>query len=442
MTSSHTPAARRPRRAPAPAAASVTVPIAPPVTVTDPALVSALERAQAEIASLSANASAAKAELAALRNTFAVAEYATDGRLLAANTPFLAMMGYTFDEVRGHSHRLFVESGSVASAEYTAWWRTLANGENRHEEVRRLAKGGEVRWLIAGYHPIPDASGRPCKIVQYATDVTAQKRLLATVAQNAQALAAAAEQLTASSHSMSATAEETSAQASVVSAASEQVSRSVDTVAIGTGEMGASISEIAANASQATAVAANAVQVAEATNRTVTKLGVSSAEIGKVIKVITSIAQQTNLLALNATIEAARAGDAGRGFAVVATEVKELAKETARATEEISQKIEAIQEDTGAAVNAIHEISGIIGQIAHIQTTIASAVEEQTATTAEMSRNVQEAAKGTAEIAHNINGVAEASIATSQGAADSLQAASELTRMAAELQSILRQFQF
>jgi methyl-accepting chemotaxis protein len=171
-------------------------------------------------------------------------------------------------------------------------------------------------------------------------------------------------------------------------------------------------------------------------------LGQSSSEIGKVVKVITSIAQQTNLLALNATIEAARAGEAGKGFAVVANEVKELAKETAKATEFISSKIDAIQADTEGAVTAIKQISLIINQINDLQATIASAVEEQTATTNEMARNVSEAATGSSDIAQNITGVAQAAISTSQGAADSLQASSELARMASELQSMVAKFNF
>ncbi|MEI8256622.1 MAG: methyl-accepting chemotaxis protein, partial [Deltaproteobacteria bacterium] len=260
------------------------------------------------------------------------------------------------------------------------------------------------------------------------------------LSRNGSAVAAASEQLNAVSQQMAAGAEETSAQALAVSASSEQVSKNVQTVATSTEEMGASVKEIAKNATEAAKVASAAVKLAETTNDTISKLGQSSAEIGQVIKVITSIAQQTNLLALNATIEAARAGEAGKGFAVVANEVKELAKETAKATEDISRRIEAIQGDTKSAVEAIGKIGGVIRQISDIQSTIASAVEEQSSVTNEIDRNVTEAAKASTEIAQNINGVAEAARSTSEGAANTKTAASDLSRMAAELQSVLSQF--
>jgi len=266
------------------------------------------------------------------------------------------------------------------------------------------------------------------------------QRSMQQIGHNAASLAASSEQLTAISQQLAGNAEETATQANVVSAASEQVSKNVSVVASGSEQMQASIREISKSANEAARVAKNAVNVAEATNHTITKLGDSSIEIGQVIKVITSIAQQTNLLALNATIEAARAGEAGKGFAVVANEVKELAKETAKATEEIGQKIEAIQGDTKGAVLAIGEISSVINQINDISNTIASAVEEQTVTTNEIGRNVTEAAKGTNEIAQNNSGVADAARSTTAGTIDTEKAAKALSQMAAQLQTLVSEF--
>jgi methyl-accepting chemotaxis protein len=261
-----------------------------------------------------------------------------------------------------------------------------------------------------------------------------------TIENSAAALAGASERMTDTSTHIAASAEQTSVQAQAVSAAAEEVSRSVETVSAGSEEMGASIREISQNAAEAARVAAEAVSVTATTSATMGKLGESSAEIGNVIKTITSIAEQTNLLALNATIEAARAGDAGKGFAVVASEVKDLAQETARATEDISRRVEAIQADTSGAVAAIEEISVVIERISEFQTTIASAVEEQTATTAEMNRSVSEAATGSGEIAENITGVAEAARMTSQSVIETQEATADLARMSSELRSVVSAF--
>lgn len=301
--------------------------------------------------------------------------------------------------------------------------------------LKKIAEG-DLTVQVTG-----DYQGDHAEIKKNINAMTEELRAsMQSIAQNASSLASAAEELQATSQQMSANAEETSTQANVVSAGAEQVNRNLQTVATGTEEMGESIREIAKNAHESAKVATGAVKIAEETNQVVSKLGGSSTEIGQVIKVITSIAQQTNLLALNATIEAARAGEAGKGFAVVANEVKELAKQTAKATEDISRKIEAIQTDTQSAVGAIAQISGVIGQVNDISNTIASAVEEQNATTNEMARNVGEAAKGSNEIAKNISGVAEAAKSTTIGASDSTKAAEALARMASELSGLVQKF--
>ena len=261
-----------------------------------------------------------------------------------------------------------------------------------------------------------------------------------TIAENANGLGTASEELTAVSQEMTGSADQTATQANAVSAAADQVSKNVHTVATAVEEMTASIREIARNAHEAARVATDAVRGADSTNTTITKLGDSSSQISNVVKVITSIAEQTNLLALNATIEAARAGEAGKGFAVVANEVKELAKATASATEDIGRKIATIQADTTGAVEAIGRIGAIIKQIYDIQNTIASAVEEQTATTNEIARNVAEAARGSADIAQNITGVAHAAHGTSSGASATQEAARELAGMADTLLRLVAQF--
>ena len=383
-------------------------------------------------------------QLAAIGKSQAVIQFNLDGTILDANDNFLSVMGYRLAEIKGQPHGMCVSEAYRRSPEYREFWAKLNRGEYVAGEFQRVGKGGKEVWLQAAYNPILDLNGHPFKVVKYATDITAQVRAreklqkgVAEITRGAESLGTSADQLTAISEQMASNAEETSAQASVASAASEQVSKNVGIVATGSEEMLASIREISKSANEAARVAKNAVGVAESTNQTISRLGESSVEIGKVIKVITSIAQQTNLLALNATIEAARAGEAGKGFAVVANEVKELAKETAKATEEIGQKIEAIQGDTKGAVHAIAEISAIINQINDISNTIASAVEEQTATTNEIGRNVTEAAKGTSEIARNIAQVATAAQGTTKGASDTQRAAQVLSELAGQLKTLV-----
>ncbi|WP_231127455.1 methyl-accepting chemotaxis protein [Motilibacter aurantiacus] len=270
--------------------------------------------------------------------------------------------------------------------------------------------------------------------------VAAVRDTVSTLAASAATLSDASSRASGSAEQMAAASADAAQETAVLATTADEVSHSVQTVAAGAEQMGAAIREIAQSAGDAASVASRAVTAAQHTTETVTKLGESSAEIGNVVKVITSIAEQTNLLALNATIEAARAGEAGKGFAVVANEVKDLAQETARATEDISRRVEAIQADTSGAVSAIEEISAIIAQVNDYQATIASAVEEQNATTSEMSRSIAEAANGTSQIARSVGGVAAATETTSTNVEQTREAAVGLSQLSGELQAAVSRF--
>ena len=326
----------------------------------------------------------------------------------------------------------------LVAASVMGWWIQSGIVERLREKVAVLkqVKDGDLSCRVEV--EAKDEIGELAQVIDDMIDGLAS--IVTEIHANSRALSASAQGLNDSSLQLEAASQQTASGAGAVTAAAQQVSNNVQTVSTSTAELTTTIIAIAQSASEAATVANTAEQLASSTHSTMTKLSESSTQIGNVIKVITSIAEQTNLLALNATIEAARAGEAGKGFAVVANEVKELAKETAKATEDISQRVHSIQQDASGTVSAINEITNVVGRINDIQNTIAISVEEHTASTNEIARNLQETSKGTAEIASNIGGVAQTAQETQNSAAQAQKSARELSRLAESLDSLVRRF--
>ncbi len=314
--------------------------------------------------------------------------------------------------------------------------RTMLASERNLPHQAKIKVGPETLDLLVS--PMFDQNRRYLGPMVTWDIITSKVELVRNIGEASKLLAAAAAELNATAAQMSENASRVSRESDSAASASEEVTRGVQAVATNTEEMVAAIKEIARNTGDASTATSATAREADATNLTIAKLGERSQEIGNVIKVISSIAQQTNLLALNATIEAARAGDAGRGFAVVANEVKELAKQTAKATEEITSKIGGIQTDTHSAVNAIGTITKSIQRINSIASAIAASVEEQQATTAEVSRVVQESAKGAQNITDSIRSVSTASSETRSGASQVLDASKSLSELAQRLQDLVK----
>jgi methyl-accepting chemotaxis protein len=378
-------------------------------------------------------------KMAAIDRAQAVIEFNLDGTITNANENFLKTLGYDISEIKGKHHRIFCESQYANSPSYSQLWTKLAQGELEAGEFKRIGKGGKEVWINASYNPIFDLNGKPYKVVKYATDITKVKNMIHSVEETARILSSSSQELTTTATEMSKTASQTNKESVVAAAAAEEVAAGVQTVATNIEEMVASIKEISRSTAESSQMAKTTMARAQDTNKSITQLGISSQEIGDVIKVISSIAQQTNLLALNATIEAARAGDAGRGFAVVANEVKELAKQTAKATHEITNKIGAIQKDTQNAVEAIGGISQAVEKLNGISGVIAAAVEEQTATTNEVSRVVIESKKGVEAIAANIKSVSQASTNSTAASEQTLAASKDLASLAVKLNALVSQ---
>jgi len=339
----------------------------------------------------------AAGQIEAIGKSQAVIHFNTDGTIITANENFLNAVGYALAEIRGQHHRMFVTEDERDGPAYRAFWEALKRGEFQAAEYKRVGKGGKEVWIQASYNPIVDpVDGKVLKVVKFATDTTGQVQ---------ERIRKAAIQQTIDSDLGAITQALLTANEQVSSAASasEQTSANVQAVAAGAEELVASIGEISRRAAEATSISSQAVDQSNKTTEIMSGLTTAAHRIGQVVGLIQTVAAQTNLLALNATIEAARAGDAGRGFAVVATEVKALANETSKATEEISAQIAGVQQATEEAAKAIHEIGGTINTINEISTTIAAAVEEQNSVTRDISVNMQTASSGVESISRNVS---------------------------------------
>lgn len=337
----------------------------------------------------------------AIRRAQAVIEFDLDGKILDANDNFLNALGYRLDEIQGQHHSMFVEANDRASANYARFWADLRAGKFQQAEYKRLGKNGREVWIQATYNPIFDMSGKPFKVVKFATDITA---MVLDRTRRADTQRAIAKELEAVGQEI----EETNLQATRAASSSTEASSNVQAVASGSEELAASVAEISRQVTHALQISHDAVSQASHTASIMTSLSESASKIGEVVELISSIAGQTNLLALNATIEAARAGESGRGFAVVASEVKALANQTAKATEEIGAQVNLVQGTTRNAVEAIQSVSTTISKVNEISASIASAVEEQSAVTKDMSLNMHSAAEVVEAITRNMSDIAAA----------------------------------
>lgn len=339
-----------------------------------------------------------KGQIEAIGKSQAVIHFDLDGTIQWANENFLLTVGYPLEEIKGKHHRMFCDAALAASAEYAMFWEKLRRGQFQAAEYRRVGKGGKEIWIQASYNPIFDPAGKPFKVVKYATDITQQvnqreekARIGNLVDQNLGTIAQAVDN--ASSRTTSA------------ASSSTQAATTVQTIAAAAEELNSSIQEIASSMAHSREAVLGAIALTEEADQSTQKLSNAAEQMSGIVSIIQDIANQINLLALNATIESARAGEAGKGFAVVASEVKNLAAQVGQATDKISGEIKNMQDVSGSVVGALTRIKSAVMTVEDSVTSIASAIEEQSAVTSQMSAHMQTASVACSEVDNNLRDI-------------------------------------
>jgi methyl-accepting chemotaxis protein len=378
----------------------------------------------------------AESQLRALRASKAVIEFDLSGHIRTANQNFLDAVGYEMEEIRGQHHRLFVLPEERETEAYRSFWDRLAAGESFNAQYQRVRKDGRRIWIEASYCAVKTPDGRPYKIVKFCSDITELVEAFMALQQAAHDIGTASSQIAGSSDQVEVSVKDTQHDIESVAVSARDVVERANSVAQGLDQLRLAVREVSSNAAEAAGVAREAVATARNSDAQMRRLGASSEEIGGILKTIASIAEQTNLLALNATIEAARAGEAGKGFAVVATEVKELAKQTANATDDIGRKVEAIRSGTSSAMQATVHILDTIQAIDSAQSSIASAVDMQTETVQDIGKSIEQARKGIATISERADSATSRAITTASRATEASSAANDLELLAEQLRRL------